>query len=310
MNPIRAKTVRYIKLGRGGRWEAASLERAEVQFGHGRVPHEMARGGDREAMKQHLTNQGRGSQAAADDVRELLDFYSLGADCLWVTFARDHLWWTFANPEVIWVGGDGGHHGERFRKAIGGWRNTDIAGRPIRIDTLSTKLTKVASYRRTICAVEAEEYLLRRINGVIEPIVAEAANARAALLHVTARAIASLHWADFETLVDIVFARSGWHRASAVGGSQKTIDLALEQPTTGERAMVQVKSKANQSVLDRYVQEFDALGTYHRLFFVCHTPSSDLAAPDRRDVHVWADREFAATVLKSGLHDWVIEKVT
>ncbi|MBP0115736.1 hypothetical protein [Bradyrhizobium vignae] len=39
-------------------------------------------------------------------------------------------------------------------------------------------LTKVASYRRTICAVKAQDYLLRRINGIEEPIVAKASQAR------------------------------------------------------------------------------------------------------------------------------------
>ena len=31
--PITARTVRYIKLGRGGRWEKISLERGELHFG-------------------------------------------------------------------------------------------------------------------------------------------------------------------------------------------------------------------------------------------------------------------------------------
>lgn len=58
--------------------------------------------------------------------------------------------------------------------------------------------------------------------------------------------IASLHWADFETLVDLMFARMGWQRVSRVGGSQKDTDLVLIQPATGEAAFVQVKSKAGK----------------------------------------------------------------
>src|SRR5437016_1527736 len=95
---ITARTVRYIKLGRrGGQWEAISLERGELHFGHGRITHEMALAGDREQMKQHHTNQGRDVRAATQDAREVLDFYNLGPDCLWITFAQDHLWWTFSS---------------------------------------------------------------------------------------------------------------------------------------------------------------------------------------------------------------------
>lgn len=307
---VTARTARYIKLGRGGRWEKASLEKSEVQFGHGRVAHELALTKDRAKIKEALIKAGRTSQAAADVTREVLDFYGLGSDCLWVTFARDHLWWTFADSEVVWLG-LGDDHGERMRKCIGGWRNTDINGVPLRTDTLSTKLTKVASYRGTLCAVQAEDYLLRRINGVIEPLVAKGNLARDALLEVLSEAIKALDWSDFETLLDIMFARSGWNRSSPLGGTQKLVDLVLEQPTTGERGAIQVKSAASQKQLDQFINEADEAGSFDRLFFACHSPKGDLAAPpERRDVHVWADRKLAETAFRLGLSDWIIEKVS
>lgn len=307
---VTANNVRYIKLGRGGRWEKVSLERGELHFGHGAISHELAQTGDRAKIKEFQIRQGRDPRAVAEDAREVTEFYQLGSDCLWVTFARDHLWWTFAEPEVIWLGFDDGH-GERIRKSIGGWRNTDINGVPLRIDTLSTKLTKVASYRRTLCAIEAEDYLLRRINGIIEPLVAKSNQARDALLDVLTDAIKALHWPDFETLVDVMFARSGWHRASAIGGTQKLVDMVLEQPTTGERGAIQVKSAAGQKQLDQFISSADEAGSFDRLFFACHSPKGNLAAPlDRRDVHVWVDRELARTALRLGLADWIIEKIS
>jgi hypothetical protein len=307
---IAAQTVRYIKFGRAGGWVDVSLERAELHFGHGKISHEMALVGDREAIKQMRIDQGRDTRAAAEDAREIVDFYHLGSDCLWITFARDHLWWTFAEPKVIWLG-TGNGHGERVRKSIGGWRSTDINGRPLKTNTLSTKLTKVASYRRTICAVDAQEYLLRRINGVEEPLIAKSVQARDALLAAITEAIASLHWADFETLVDVIFARSGWHRASALGGSQKLIDVVLEQPTTSERAAVQVKSSASQKTLDRYVDLVDEEGTFSRSFFICHSPKGSLEPPaGRNDIHVWCESEVATAALRLGLADWIIEKAS
>jgi hypothetical protein len=167
-------------------------------------------------IKEYQVERGREPKVAAEDAREVTDFYQLGTDCLWVTFAQDQLWWTFAKPEVTWLGlGDG--HGARIRRSIAGWRNTDINGVPLRFDGLSTKLTKVAGYRRTLCAIEAQDYLLRRINGVIEPLVVKSNQARDALLDVLTEAIRALSWPDFETLVDMMFARSGWHRSSPLG---------------------------------------------------------------------------------------------
>jgi hypothetical protein len=202
-------------------------------------------------------------------------------------------------------------HGERMRRSIGGWHNTDINGVPLRTSSLSTKLTKVASYRRTVCAVDSETYLLRRINGIIEPLVLQSNKARDALLDITTQAIRSLHWRDFETLIDVIFARSGWHRASAIGGTLKLIDLAIEQPTTRERAAVQVKSSATQKGFDEFVAQADDVGIFDRLFFICHSPRGQLLpAPDRSDVHLWVGRELAATALRLGLSDWIVERIS
>ena len=211
---------------------------------------------------------------------------------------------------MTWLGkGEG--HGEQTRKTINGWSSTDINGAPLRIDGLSTKLTKVANYRRTICAVEAEEYLLRRINGVDDPLVAKGMKAREALLSAIAEAVSSLHQKDFETLVDVIFARSGWHRASALGGSQKLVDMVLEQQTTGERAAVQVKSAATQNILDRYIDLVDEAGIFSRFFFICHSPKGEIAPPpDRGDVHVWSGSGLATTALRLGLTDWIIDKAS
>lgn len=307
---IEAKTVRYIKLGRGGRWEKLSLSNGELHFGYGGITHELALTCDIALMRDHRLKAGKKPQSASREAKEVADFYGLGSDCLWVTFADGYLWWTFAEPEVTWLGGNGEITGERMRKSIGGWRNSDVNGVPLRVETLSTALTKVGAYRRTICGIEDQDYLLRRINGLDEPIVEEATRIRESMLEVMQKALKSLHQKDFETLVDIIFARNGWNRASEVGGTQADIDLILEQPTLNERAGVQVKSAASQKTLDDYINRIDASDQYDRFFFVCHSPSGDIRAPlDRDDIYVWTGRELAATVLKCGLYDWVIEKI-
>ncbi len=309
MEPVTPDDIRYIKLGRGGRWAQRGLAHGEVHFGYRMVPHEMCLDEDWEAVAGLLVERGRNPAKAKDGVREIRDFYTLGADCLWITFADGHLWWTFADTEVIWLGTDDDARGARMRKAIDGWRKEDITGVPLRIDDLSTRLTQVAAYRQTICHVRASDYLLRRINAVEEPVVRRAQAAKAEMVEVAVDMIASLHWADFETLVDLIFARTGWQRISRVGGSRKDVDLVVQQPTTGETAFVQVKSRATQAVLEDYVERFRASEGYDRMFLVCHSPRGELRASDGSDIHVWAGKSLAEATVRAGLFDWIIARV-
>ena len=217
MTPIEPADIRYIKLGSGGRWAERGLERGEVHFGYPDVPHDLCLKGEWDAVVERLMRHGRKLAKAKDGLREIRDFYTLGPDCLWVTFAEGHLWWAFAAPEVVWLGAEEGGQGARMRRTRDGWRKTNMKGVPLRMDGLSTRLTQVAAYRQTICRVKAADYLLRRIKGVEEPAVARAREAQRAMIAAAAEMIAALHWADFETLVDLIFARSGWQRVSRVG---------------------------------------------------------------------------------------------
>ncbi len=305
---ITPTAIRYIKLGRRGRWEVASLDRQELHFGHGKVSHKLALTLDREKIQNFRVSTGRDKRAAADDAREIIDFYSLDQRCLWITFARGHMWWTFAEPKVRWVGGGGDTQGERVRNCVERWKNFDLKNNPLAIETLSTKLTKVASYRRTICSIEHEEYLLRRINGIVEPLVLRTNQALHELADVTKKALAGLDWRDFETLVDIIFARSGWHRISALGGTQKSNDIILENPITGERCAVQIKSSADQKSLEKFVVQADETGKFNRVFFVCHSPKENLLMDERPDVHIWDAGTLSQTAIRLGLSNWIIER--
>ncbi len=305
---ITPQSVRYIKLGEGGRWADASLDQNEIHFGFPSIPHDLAVTKDRVAIAAWQVGIGRPQNVASQDAREIVDFYSLDQDCLWITFARQHLWWTFSYPVVEWGGSDGILKGVRYRKCIAPWRNTDLQGAPLKLLTLSTSLTQLAAFRRTICKVSAQDYLLRRINGVSHPIIDEAQRAQASVGDAVNRAIRMLHQDDFETLADIILARSGWHRASAIGGAQEFIDIAMEQPATGELAAVQVKARADQVVLDDYIGKFEAAGSFSRLFFICHTATPRLRS-DRKNVHIWQGDELAKLVQRVGLVDWVLEKI-
>ncbi len=308
MGPINPKEFRYIKLGRGGSWAQPAFERGELHFGYRTVSHDLCLRCDWDAVVRSLTEEGRSLGKARDAVREIRDFYTLGSDCLWITFADGHLWWAFAEPEVTWLGVGEDGQGARMRRTVDGWRKVNIKGEPLRIDDLSTRLTQVAAYRQTVCSVKASDYLLRRISGIEEPVVARAREARSAMIVVANEMIAGLHWADFETLVDLIFARSGWQRISRVGGTQADTDLVLEQPTTSETAFVQVKSKAGQAVLDDYIGRFRRSGTYDRMFFICHSPTGTLSINDMAGVHIWVGDRLADASVKAGLFDWLTKR--
>jgi hypothetical protein len=98
---IAAKTIRYIKLGRNGSWERASLDNGELHFGFQDAPHELSLTGNFDGIRQHLIEKGRDPRSATRDAREICEFYSLDEECLWITFAREHMWWAFATPAVL-----------------------------------------------------------------------------------------------------------------------------------------------------------------------------------------------------------------
>ena len=305
---IRPREVRYIKVGSGGRWAKEAIEQGYVAFGYSRIPHEICAAGDWDAVRDLLAHR-KSEGAKTAGVNEVAAFYELGEDCLWVTFAEGHLWGCFAKPEVIPIENGDGDSPARIRRVTYAWRNDDLKGRPLRVASLSSKLTTTASFRATICTVAEKEYLLRRINAEEELVVARAREARAQMMEVSADMLRGLHWVDFETLADLIFARSGWQRSTSVGDGLADIDILMEQPTTGETAFVQVKSRASQAILGDYLGRFRASG-YDRFFFACHSATGALKLPDEPGLHLFEGHALADAAVKNGLFDWLVERST
>lgn len=74
-------------------------------------------------------------------------------------------------------------------------------------------------------------------------------NALGALKSKLTLLIQNLQWKDFETLIDLIFRQAGWQKVGQTGKTQKTLDLELLAPVTGETAIVQIKAQSdlNQS---------------------------------------------------------------
>ncbi|MEQ9489545.1 MAG: hypothetical protein RIM72_11195 [Alphaproteobacteria bacterium] len=313
---ISASSVLYIKLGPTGSFEQVALRDSRLYLGYHEAPHEECVAADWEAISRLFKNEGHQSFVASNHARQVRAFYEEPSTCLWVTFIDGCLWWTFALPEVImclendWHELPGGAAGpSRFRSCLNQWRNTNIDGQPLLMRKLPGYVTKVVSgFRGTICQIADADAVVRIINGEIDPRVEEAMAVREALIESLERVIDRLYWKDFETLIDLIFQRSGWPRVSRVGGSQKLIEFELENPVTGERSFAQVKAQATQKTLNDYVERFERDAGYKQMFFVCHTSKGKLET-ETPDVFVWTGSRVAEMVVKTGLTDWVLEKV-
>lgn len=214
--------IRYIKLGTGGRWARQAIADGTVPFGYREVSHAACAAGDWDKVRGKLAAMGRTGPGITHGLREIRDFYELGDDALWGTIADGHLWWTFASSEVRPVAGDDADLPSRLREALGGWRRESLTGEPLTTAGLSSALTRTANYRMTICAVDRADYLLRRIKGIDDRLQAEAKAVQVQMQDLALRMIRDLRWEEFETLIDLIFARSGWRRTSVLGKDQAT----------------------------------------------------------------------------------------
>jgi hypothetical protein len=300
---IEPAAVRYIKLGAGGAWLAECLERDALMFTD-RVPHAVAVAGDWDRARQIYAEAGE--TQITDRIREISAFYQAGPNELWITFGQGRLWWALAAPGVI-----EGEGGVRIRRTLAPWSDRDRSGRILRTDGLSSSLTQTASYQRTICTVAAREYLLRRLNADLDPLALQADTLMAELTRTVRQIIAELHWRDFEVLVDLIVTRGGWRRIAAVGGSgQADSDLILEQPVTGERAFVQIKSKATAATFRECLGKFERYPEMDRFIFACHTASAGVSAPEGGRVQLWLGDQLAAKAVAAGLVDWLLARRT
>jgi hypothetical protein len=301
MNPSKGL---YIKLGESGRWEKECLKHGILRFGYRQTPFEAAASGDWEKVRKVWLDKRKDEGAATRDVNQIRNFFETGEDTLWITFNGGFLWWCFAKPGVKQHQDEEGS----YRKTVDGWHNTDIKGAKLSSEKLSGNLLKVQSFQGTICDIKEFEYLKLKLTGQLLPQVEDAAHAENQMVEKIVPLMRLLTWQDFELLVDLVFANSGWRRLGQVGKTQKTVDIELMLPTTGERAFVQVKSSASKQDLTQYVERLKDSHAYDRMFFVWH--SGDVGEVEESNVALIGPGRLARMVFDAGLTSWLREKVS
>ena len=303
--------ARFIRLGPSGNWDALCLEDGTMRFGHPDVPHELALKGELEPIKEIYARLGKAKGSDTRYANQVLDFYASGEDTVWVTFSKGFLWWGVAEPEVTLIDYDRKGHdkrGNRYRRMIGGWHKTDIRGRELHRVDLAGFLTMKSGFQGTICNLRPSEfsYLMRMIKAEELPEAIAARQAKATMEQAVSGLINHLEPDDFELLVDLIFSRGGWQRVGEVGGTQKTTDLELIQPLTGERAAVQVKSSTNQTQLQEYIDSFAGMGA-DRYFYVYHSSRQKLDVGDS-SIRLVGPAELAQYAVDLGLTDWLLRK--
>ena len=312
-------TVRYIKLGKGGKWETQCLSTGTLRFGFHTGDEPMfnaclAR--DVDEVKVHLrAMRNKGQKASVkDDLRQVKAVFWDDGTTVWITFHDRRMYWGRLDPSR--PPHREGRHSVHHLTAPG-WRcTTDTTPpRPLLKDDLAGHLGMLTQYRGTVCEPRHPDYVLRRIRGQTSAVAERAEQAITALQQQIARMIKQLTPGDFEILVDMAFAAAGWRRQGGVGKTEEDVDLVLVRSSIGgtadplsegaiERVGVQVKSKATPAVFDKAARR---LGAYSRAMFVYH--SGDVSHAGHPHVERVDATRLASMVLDAGLTRWLIRRV-
>lgn len=303
--------ARYIKLGPKGCWEDEAIAKGILIVGFDT--------GDPETFE--LCAEGRWDALAAEWARskskgvatrftnETRFYFEDPGDTLWFTFAHDRLYWGYLEPGLPQpCDPRDPANTTTFRRIRGGWADRDQRGKLLTKTSLPGSITAAASFRGT--SFELAEYdrerLLQRIRGIHDPAVERVQRAQAELRASLGEVVQRLDDRDFETLVDMLFLAAGWRRVGRLGGTQKTKDLDLRMPVTGERAWVQVKCATTPQEFAGYVRAHDRMEQYQRMFFVYHR--GETIRSDRDDIEVLGVAEVVDMVVNGGFVDWVLER--
>lgn len=297
--------IRFIKLGEGGCWEKSCIEEENtIRFGY-EGKHAECLLGEWDKLYDFWFSNRKDAGAATRDVNQIRDFYELSDSDIWITFYKRKLYWCKAEKAITELG-----DGTRIRKVIGKWNSYSVNGKPLAIENIDGRVTKVQGFRGTICTVNQSEYLVRKINGQDQPDVEKAKESLSELKKDLRTLVQGLWWKDFELLVDLIFTKSGWQRISVLGKTEKDIDIDIFSPVTRKRAFVQIKTATTPNEIDSYYDRFKAYDQYDEMYMVYHTLNGNVSEKIATDfsVHLIDIERISELVIHTGLIDWLMTK--
>lgn len=297
----------YIKLGRGGCWEADSIHNGLLRLGWIHQSLSDINEGRWDVIEKQLRDeQPNKPQVATTDLNRLKDITLSNSKDIWITFHKAKLWWARLAPGAVREDTI-----SKYRETLDGWHDSSISGRLLVVNDLPGKIAQLQGFRGTACRVLEQQLLRRVLEGTRSALATEIANNRQALARHMEAAIRELHWKDYETLADLVFRHAGWERVSVLGQHAKAYDFELREPITGDRFVVQVKSQATRTDLINTVEQFSE-ADFRKVFFVVHSPAHDLQNAVDLPAHVVLvnPAHLAELALDAGLSKWLENKVS
>lgn len=278
-----------------------------MRLGYKEVDHKLCINRKWETVHDYFTTEENSRTfVATSHTNQIRQFYEEDEHTLWITFYANKLWWCFSKPEIKLLPDK-----TKTRPVIGKWSDKDINGNVLLAGNISGKLLKTQGFRGTICRVPEQKYALAKINCEQMKEVVEVEQAMNNLKNKLTHLIQNLQWKDFETLVDLIFRQAGWQRVGDKGKTQKTLDLELYAPVTGERAIVQIKSQSDLQQFEKYQDEFATMSDYDKFFYVVHSAKSSLAKYENEtDTKLYLVDKIAELTIAAGLVEWVIKKTS
>lgn len=305
---IKANKVLFIKLGKNGQFEKECIEKENtLRIDYNTVDHNLCINGQWEKVHDYFVEiEKLKVSVATTHTNQIKQFYEEDERTLWITFYANKLWWCFSKAEIKFLPKDK----TKIRPVNGKWSDKDINGNVLLLSNISGKLLKTHGFRGTICSVREGKYTLARINGEQKKEVVEVEQAMSVLKSKLASLIQHIEPKDFEILVDLIFRQAGWQRVSDIGKTQKTLDLELFSPVTGERAIVQIKTKSSLDEFEKYQNEFASMkNDYNKFFYVVHTAEGKLKTyKNESETKLYLVDKVAELAISAGLVDWIIKK--
>ncbi len=301
---IKLRKAFYIKLGRAGSWEAESIDRRIMRIGWENNPLADVNAQNWEAIGEQIRRHQPHRAKATRDVNALRDIVVSTEEDIWITFHSSRLWWCRLAEGPVEEDAV-----SKFRRVKGAGSDRASDGRVLITADIPGVLSQLQGYRGTVCSVRALESLERLLNAQSSSPHEAVSGARRRLISEVEAALGQMHWRDFETLVDLLFRQAGWRRLSVLGETMKYADLELEEPITGERYQVQVKSAAGVPEFVEYRDQFGGRG-FRKLFFVVHTPTPTLAQEtSSHSVELVLPARLAEMVVDAGLVSWILARI-
>lgn len=304
---VTASNALFIRLGKGSSYFDTCKDKGQVILNYHEVDHKLCVSEKWEAVRKfYIDDQGTTETVASNHIKQLKYFYNADANTIWITFYDNKMWWCKTNTDIEIT-----PENLKIKSCTDGWSDRDIRGNTLFMSDINGRITAKRGFLGTICEYDStdKDYIIRKINGLRSEVNSHAYNCFQKLEKALIPLIQSLTWSDFELLIDLILRHVGWERISRVGGTQKTLDIELVDPLTGDRAWVQVKSRATKKSFEEYKDQLHDNG---KLFFVTHSPAQNLIqykeSIDNTNTKLLFAEDIAKLAMSAGLADWIITR--